>query len=336
MASANLTSSRVSAMLRPGDRVVTSDGSRAVLTFLDGSTVTLEANTDVTINSVLDERGQVLVKLTQERGETWTHVPPDLGARQIEIDTPTARVQTNEAAFSTSVEPASGRTEVGAGSGSIQVSSGSQRTDVTGGNRTSVDTAGVVAPTSAAAPVRRELVVRIAGPALGFVTDASGATAGVLLPGYTVSQISGASVSRDEGTIVIRIPEPAPGAFRIGLHGSGSGTVQVGVTAGGISEATTLSVADGQDWSIKLDLGSQALALGVPAQQDSVAAGPANVAIPERIIAAATAVAAKEPTQPPPSKTPAPSATPTRTPVKALTAVPIPQRSIDNTDSASP
>ncbi len=338
---------RRTAQLRPGDRIVTGAGTRAVLTFLDGSTVTLEPDTEVVIDSVLDQQGSVRVRLTQERGNTWTHVPPELGSRDIKIETPTGSVQTNEAAFATSVEPASGRTQVDAGSGSIQVSSGNTSAEVTGGTTASIDAAGKVAPAAPSRPPPRALIVRITGPASGFVTDPNGATVGVLTPAYQVSQISGAEVTREGTTLVIRIPEPVSGAYEIGIHGAADGTVQVASSAGSSNDLASFAVGKGEDWRLHLTVDAQSLALARPALVASAAAArPANVAVPDRVIAAATAVAVNpEPTRTPaPSNTPAPTATPTTlpatsTPVRAVTPISIgpAPRSIDATvDDTAP
>jgi hypothetical protein len=78
--------------------------------------------------------------------------------------------------------------------------------------------------------------------------------------------------------------------------------------------------------------------LGQPALRTSAAAKPANVPIPDRVLAAATAVAVKPEatkTPPPPTWTPSPTATPIK---PVLTAVPVtPIRSNDTTiDSVAP
>ena len=330
---------RTRADLRPGDRVITGPGARAVLTFLDGSTVALGPDTEVLIKAVVDQQGTVRVRLKQERGQTWTNVTEGLGSRQIEIETPTGEVGASEAAFSTSVEPSSGRTEVGAGSGSLQVRSGNQRTDVTGGAQTSVDAPGVVAPATASSPPPRELVLRISGPAWGYVTDPSGATIGLLAPGYPVNQVPGATASRDGANILIRIPQPAAGTYTIGLHGVSGGIVQLGSALSGVSDTASVAVSDGQDWSIALAVDAQAVAFGPPTLQSRAAAKPANVAIPDRVIAAATAISAK-PEATKTAKPPTPTPTPTRTPTKpAQTPVSFatPVRATDATvDSAGP
>ena len=99
--------------LSVGDRIVTGAGARAVLTFFDGSTVTLDSDTVVVIRTLVDEDGQLHALLDQSRGSTWTHISQELGSAQVEIDTPNARVQASEASCATTVEDG-GPTHVGA------------------------------------------------------------------------------------------------------------------------------------------------------------------------------------------------------------------------------
>jgi hypothetical protein len=178
--------------------------------------------------------------------------------------------------------------------------------------------------------------VRISGPAWGFVTDPSGATIGMLAPGYPVNQIPGATASRDGANTLIRIPQPPPGRYSIGLHGVSGGTVQVGSALSGVSDTASVALIDGQDWSIGLAVDAQAVAFGLPVLQSSAAAKPANVAIPDRVIAAATAISAKPEatkTAKPPTLTPTPTRTPTKpapTPVSFATPVRATDATVDS------
>jgi hypothetical protein len=55
--------------LREGDRVVTGQGGFALVTFLDGSTVTIEPNSDVTIRQADRERSTI--RLLIHVGKVW-------------------------------------------------------------------------------------------------------------------------------------------------------------------------------------------------------------------------------------------------------------------------
>jgi hypothetical protein len=304
--------------LHPGDRIITAVSARAVLTFADGSTVTLDSDTVVVIRGVVDQSSSFRVTLDQSRGTTWTHLPPAVGPSQVEIDTPNARVQApQEALFSTTVDRA-GRTQVGAQTGALEVSSGNQTAAVSGGQRTTVDAAGVVGPASAAPRPPRELVVRVAGPVYAFITAPDGATIGTMAPGLAVNQVAGASAGAVAGQFVVRIPDPKDGAYKIGFKGTASGDVAVQGVIGAGSDTANLSVLADEDWTLGFTLKGDNLSFG---QAVRIQGGitPANVTIPDRVIekAKATAIAASSvPTGGTPSPTPSPSRTPdpTKTP----------------------
>ncbi|MGH7389032.1 MAG: FecR domain-containing protein, partial [Candidatus Rokuibacteriota bacterium] len=58
--------------LREGDRVVTGQGGRALITFLDGSTVTMEPDSDVTVRQADPERS--IIRVLIHVGKVWARV----------------------------------------------------------------------------------------------------------------------------------------------------------------------------------------------------------------------------------------------------------------------
>lgn len=58
--------------LRDGDRVITGQGGLALITFLDGSTVTVESNSDVTVRQT--DRGRSPIRLFLNVGKVWARV----------------------------------------------------------------------------------------------------------------------------------------------------------------------------------------------------------------------------------------------------------------------
>jgi hypothetical protein len=297
--------------VRPGDRVVTRPGARAVLTFFDGSTVTLEEDTIVLIRSLVDANGQLRTVLAQSRGSTWTHIPQALGPAQIEIDTPNARVETNEASFATTVQD-SGRTQVGSQSGALAVTSGGQRTEVTGGFQAAVEAPGVVGPTNPSARPQRELIVRVSGPVYAFLTDPEGATIGTLDPGVPVNQVPGATATRQGDQLVLRLPDPDNGRYRLGLRAAGAGNVGLivevhnGTTSNG---SRSFRVAEGENWSVDLSLDRDDIEV-VSVERKDQDVRPALVTVPERAAEKAKA------SQPLPVETKQTQPDPTSTPVR--------------------
>src|SRR5439155_10701242 len=76
--SSGLLAGRSGMALREGDRVVTGEDGRAVLSFVDGSSVTLDQKTEILIRTAGSSTGTAQVKLDQRTGNTWTDVPATL------------------------------------------------------------------------------------------------------------------------------------------------------------------------------------------------------------------------------------------------------------------
>jgi hypothetical protein len=303
-------------LVRPGDRIATSPGGRAVLTFFDGSSVTLGGDTVVVLRSSSDAVDGPRTTLLQLRGSTWTHIPHDLGAGAVEIDTPNARVQTHDASVATTVGP-DGGTQVGAQSGKLELSSGGQSTEVHGGQQASVATPGVVGPAVTAGEPERALVVRIRGPVYAFLSDPTGATVGTLDPGVPVNQVPGAAAWREGDELVLRIPDPDAGAYRLGLQAAGNGPVAVvaEVQDGGGAPiaSSSFSVASGDNVTVGLGVSDAAVAVGNVEVTDQEITPP-PVTVTDRAIDKAKSAPTLAP--------PAPSATPTRTQSSTPTVTP--------------
>jgi hypothetical protein len=329
---AGLLDGRNGAVLRPGDRVITQPGAQAVLTFFDGSTVTLDGDTVVEIRSVAVVAGQLHAVLAQTQGSTWTHIPEPLGPAQVEIDTPSARVQTQAASFETTVKT-DGGTEIGNQAGSVAVQSGGQRSDVPGGHRASVETAGAAASTSASSQPRRELLVKVSGRAFAYLTDSRGATVGLLPPGVPVSQVSGATVLQEGGDLYIRLADPGDGAYSLRLSAAAQAAGPVTVSVGLVSSSPrTVTLLPGEDVALDITLNGDSVALLNLRREQ--AAKPELVVVPpaaiEKVnavtgVASSTPAAAKPAETPSATPSPRPTQTPTPSPVPTRTATPAPK-----------
>ncbi len=296
--------------LRPGNRVLTAKDGRAVLTFFDGSTVTLDSETLVSIRSVSGGSSRSRVVISQQKGSTWTYAPQVLGPSNIEIETPLGRVDApDEAAFSTDVE-GDGRTVVGSHAGALEVTSGDARAAVTGGTSASIDSAGTLGPSAPAPSSDRDLVVRLTSVAFGYVSDPSQAVVGIVPAGVPVNQVRGATVTRSGNDIVIDIPDPMDGQYQV-IFKSAGGT-NVNASLGTMSTSLTASAADGATWSALLAASDSTLSFGRSGPLDSTTSVP-TVVVPVRLT--------------PPTATPTPkpalkAATPAPTAPTFPTAVP--------------
>ena len=334
-----LVTARDGMLLRPTDRVITQGNGRAVLTFFDGSTVTLESDTSVLIDQVSERNKQLVASLTQETGQTWTHIPADLGLAEVRINTPNALVATADGTFETRVDD--GQTQVSAGAGDVVVESGDSRTDLSGGSESAVETAGVVTDASPAQLPQNELVVVVRGAAFAYLTDSSGSTAGILAPGVPINQITGSSVRRDGDSIIIRIPNPADGGYVLGLASRDGGGATVSALMRGDGTATQLAKLDlaaNESWTVRFAVqGDDVRPSGVQRNNEPVAA-PAVVtdAAADKALAATPEPRPDSTStpEPKPSVTPEPTAThepePTATPRAQLTPV------ADRLDETSP
>jgi hypothetical protein len=84
-----------------GDTVRTTDGARAVLTYFEGSTVTIEPNSEVTIETAsASSDGSTVVVMQQSIGRTW-HVVTKLitGNSKYEVKTPASTASVRGTAF---------------------------------------------------------------------------------------------------------------------------------------------------------------------------------------------------------------------------------------------
>ena len=297
------------------DRIITSANARAVLTFFDGSTVTLEPDTVLVIRSVQRQDEQLVARLIQEQGRTWTHVPEGLGPADLTIETPNAAAETHGGSVTFETAVADGRTQVAAGSGAVSVQSGGDRADVPTGSRSSVESSGSLTQPSVSPQAVRELAVSIDGADYAHVIDPSGATIGVVAPGVPVNQVNGASVSSAGGRILLRIPEPLDGIYRLSACSEEDRAINVeAIVRDGGSETTVASFKAGakETWQVRFDVSGyrvdpQAIA------RDSQPVAPAVIpdAAADKAQQNATPIAAR-PTQTPTADGPPPTSSPTK------------------------
>jgi hypothetical protein len=245
-----------------------------------------------------------------------------LGQSQIEIDTPNARVQAREATFSTTVD-ANGRTFVGATTGALELSSGGRRAAISGGQGAAVDSSGALGRVAVVSEPN-ELVLRVSGSVLPFLTDPGEGVVGIPLPGVLVNQVPGATIAKDGDQLVLRVPAPRDGVYMLILRGVGAGTVTVkaGLLPTGGGESTSFAANAGQIWRIGLTIESGRLSVS-PVAPVEPGAMPASVTIPDRVLEKAKGVAEDGlPALPAVSATASPTPTRTATPVRTATASP--------------
>ena len=93
------------AIVSPGDRIRTAVGSRAVLTYFEGSTVAIEPSSELAIDQAhAGPDGSTVVVMTQSLGRTW-HLVTKLitGGSKYEVRTPAATASVRGTAFEVDV-----------------------------------------------------------------------------------------------------------------------------------------------------------------------------------------------------------------------------------------
>lgn len=329
-------------ILRAGDAVRTSATGRGVVTFFDGSTVSLDPSTEIVAEELeVTAGGPRVIALFQAIGRTWSSVQRSIvpGSR-FEIRTPAATAAVRGTGFETEVET-SGRTVVSTTDGLVDVKGADAAVSVGAAQRTVVETGLQPVPPITTAP-RRGVTFSSDGPLL--IVDPTGLACG-LDRGAVVRQIARCLVSAGERTTVT-LAEPTVGQYRLVLRADRDTTVSVGAaaTAGAqvvASRAAVATLAGGATFvgSISLDAATDgSLRLGAfsvftssqsPAKVARTGASPVPTAVaavalasPAATITAprSTAAVASPAVPSVPTATPAPAPTP-----QPATPAPTPQ-----------
>ena len=202
--------------LSPGDAVRTAVDARAILTYFEGSTVTIEPVSEISIDNAeaLADGGTVVV-MTQTLGRTW-HVVTKLitGSSKYEVKTPASTASVRGTEFQVDADGAVTTVTTTEGTVVAHVE------DATAGATTDVPvTAGMTqtqrksAPASPARPAtapERKATVTV-GATNGLVVDPAGRANGVTKSGKVVVQTPGAQVKRVDGQIVVTLPNVLDG-----------------------------------------------------------------------------------------------------------------------------
>ncbi|HEV8656857.1 MAG TPA: FecR family protein [Candidatus Limnocylindria bacterium] len=221
-------------VLNAGDAVRTADGSRAVLTYFEGSTVSVEPNTELAIETASSfTDGSTIVVMQQNFGRTW-HVVTKLitGNSKYEVKTPASTASVRGTAF--------------------QVDSDAERTVVTTTEGTVVDrvadpdrpgqTVDVPVPAgktheqkknarpapAAAAPQSERTVTVTLDDQNSLVIDSQGRANGIDKNGKRHIETPGAQlVKTPDGKLQIVLPNVSDGRLEALVRKAGGGDVDV-------------------------------------------------------------------------------------------------------------
>jgi hypothetical protein len=203
--------------LNAGDAVRTAAEARAILTYFEGSTVTIEPASEISIDNAetLADGGTVVV-MTQTLGRTW-HVVTKLitGSSKYEVKTPASTASVRGTEFQ--VDADANVTTVTTTEGTVRqhvedplVSGAAVDVPVTAGTTQTQVKHSAPAPARPMTEPERKATVTISGTN-GLVIDPAGRANGVAKGGKVVVQTPGAQVRRVDGTIVITLPNVLDG-----------------------------------------------------------------------------------------------------------------------------
>ena len=332
--------------LQVRDTIRTASGSYAIITFVDGTTVTMEPSTGVTIASLLEGRASqplaTAIALQQESGVTWSNVPSLVASSLFQIETAAAVVLVRGTSIKVTVERQSNRAQVEVYSGVAQVRARGEEVQLTPGTQSLIPVgAGPGEQLNIDAP--SEWLRFTMSPAIwAYATNPIGLSAGFLAPGMEVNQAPGGDVGLPfGGTRYFELPVTEGGEYPVLIQGGLAGEYQLVVQ--GLSGESPVFV-DGVQGTI--EPGQQFLGhLTVnytdgkltggnlnPFTPHSGGTGPGKIVRTRRAISGvavtATSIAAVG------QATPISTLTPTRTPT--FTVTPAPTETVTQTPTVTP
>ena len=124
-------------LLQQGDVIRTGDESHAVLTFYDGSTVEVEPNSELIVETLAaSTAGDLVMEMRQDFGRTWHVVSRSLTPNsKYEIRTPTSTATVRGTAFLVSVDP-NGASNIATTDGTVHAIAAGQEVSVPPGFKT--------------------------------------------------------------------------------------------------------------------------------------------------------------------------------------------------------
>src|SRR2546428_4711786 len=211
-AGADFTAAIDGDVLHEGDTIRTGADGRAVLTYFEGSSVTIEPTTELTIDAAsTSSDGGTIVGMSQSFGRTW-HVVTKLitGSSRYEVRTPASTASVRGTEFQVDADNDSTTVSTTEGTVVQQVGDPAQPASVSevrvpaGTTQTQPKNAPPAPSRPAPDPVRR-VTVQV-GATNTLVVDPVGRANGITTDGQLVVQTPGGQVRRDGDTIVVTLP----------------------------------------------------------------------------------------------------------------------------------
>jgi hypothetical protein len=247
---ASFTQGRDGDLVQQGDVIRTGADSHVVLTFFDGSTIEVEPNSELIVDTLqANASGDILMTMVQTVGRSWHVVARALSSNsKYEVRTPTTTASVRGTAFQVNVTP-TGLTNLQTTEGKVHAVTANADVEVAPGFQTNIAPGG--APPDPVTPAPEPTsVVKIVVDATpnAAVTDANGRTVGVL-NGLPVRYAPGSTVQNIDGKLVITIPNIGTGKLDTHVQPAKAGDTSVdvnvqvivgGATVGNVTEHRTI------------------------------------------------------------------------------------------------
>ncbi|HSP56236.1 MAG TPA: FecR domain-containing protein, partial [Dehalococcoidia bacterium] len=173
-----------------GDRIITARDGRAVVTFFDGSTQTIEPGSDITLEKLSsNSKGGLSAEVRQDKGTTWNNVlRPEGSVSDFKVSTPAAVGAVRDTSFLVTVD-LDGKTEFWSRLGTVDVQSAGESVAVGPGTSSITDPGGAPGEPQPKPRADSEVQMELASSAWLLVVDPNGYAAGIYPPGVPVNQI---------------------------------------------------------------------------------------------------------------------------------------------------
>ncbi len=206
-------------VLAAGDGVRTGAEGRAVLTYFEGSTVTIEPSTDLVIDAAETQGSNTIVEMTQNAGRTW-HVVTKLvtGDSKYEVRTPASTASVRGTAFTVDTDGTTTTITTTEGTVLDQVPDPQNpgqtiSVPVRAGQQHEQQRGQGAGPTQNAPDPERKVTVTLSDENT-VVIDTLGRANGIDKNGRTLLQTPGATLTKVDGHLVITLPNLPDGLLR--------------------------------------------------------------------------------------------------------------------------
>ena len=218
--------------LDEGARLRTDSEGSALLTFLDGTTVGVEPDSELLIEMarVGDTRR---IRLQQFAGRLWNDVVADAADGSIYVvSTPDAVITAHRTLFETAID--ADETVVNTVEGLVELEAGAEQAFVVPGEVGRAQRHRQLSAVERRASAQQALGLSVDAPYAAAIVAPNGKATGVRPDGVAFQQIAGAATSRPNGgSQQLELHDPTPGTYRLLLRRIGEGDGEIVLTVGG-------------------------------------------------------------------------------------------------------